>query len=252
MAHAGSSGSYERLRERVLALRHELAMAEEVLAAREAETRADHAEAPARREGRRRLRRAESTALVTRVALRRAALERRRDLGRMLLVGVAVSMATAALVVFSIRAIDARAEAVEVARPLAKLPVPAAPIRAPATVTASVPSPPPAAPEVTARPAPAAPPAGEPRDVAPSPWGGAAEAGFLTVICTPKCTSVAVDGVEVAGGHVVNRATTPGTHQLVLRAGESTRTTTVKVTPGVRSELRFAMDEKPAAARWGF
>jgi hypothetical protein len=153
MAHAEPS-SYEHLRQRVVALRNELAMAEQVLALREEEKRAERgasesekAVAPVRRQGRRRLRRADATALVTRVALRRAALERRRDLARMLVVGIVVSMATAALVVLAVRALDAPTTVATVAQPIAKLHVPPAPPpHAPVSVAPADPAPPARAP----------------------------------------------------------------------------------------------------------
>ncbi len=244
----GTSGSYEELRARIAALKSELALAEEALAVREAK--------------RRPRRNSERTALVTRVRERRENEVRNKELGRFVAVGVAASLATAVLVVASVRALEPKVAAPAVtvtAPPVPTLTAPPQPVVVVTPTATAVPTattvPTPPAPTATPVPTPPPVPTTPARPLAPNPYGDAM--GALTIVCLPKCESIVDNGLALGPGHVFNRPSSVGRHSLVLRAGDVQKTVVVEVTEGQAREVRVAMDAPSPAAtsgstKWGF
>jgi hypothetical protein len=81
------------------------------------------------------------------------------------------------------------------------------------------------------------------RDNPASPPAPASKLGTLTILCTPRCDQIRVNGTSVGPGHIFNRPTSVGRKVLVLSAPNGARkVVTVEVEPETTTELRVSME----------
>lgn len=96
---------------------------------------------------------------------------------------------------------------------------------------------------------PPAPPAaaGQPQPTLRAPT---MQTGMLTVVCSPVCDSVTVDGVNVGRSPLVNRALPSGTHALVLRrTGYTTLHASAVIVAGKTTARRYTLSPTPSPSK---
>ncbi|MBS2017573.1 MAG: hypothetical protein JST00_32130 [Deltaproteobacteria bacterium] len=100
-----------------------------------------------------------------------------------------------------------------------------------------------------ADPEPAPPSAGAPPFLSTSPAASPMQGrATITIVCSPKCDSVADNGVLLGPSNILNRPVLAGRHVLELSAPNGVRkTVTTDVTPDSAKEIRVSMEPEPAA-----